>query len=496
MRGRIICAALVLLSACARGDGGDEGVVSSLPAGVGPDPIVLRFARHGGTVRAYRYPRLDSLLWSSTQSTGAVTSILAFDAENGIVAYQDAAGYVGWVDLRVGTVTPAARVRLAGAVSLDAWAVYGTSKDSSVARLTPTADWTWHANGEVTHLFPTPDGSLDVIVSRDSALRAFRLRPPEKAISDSAGLPWSAGARMSPLGDRLYLASGRDLVAVDAGSFAPAATMPADGEIVAFAPTPSGDRIFVAARGRDEVAIIDRYSGERSSTVRLPGTVRALRMDPLGRYVLAQPDTGDSAWAISVGTGSFVGTLPTAWREDLPAVAVDGSVATVDGKDVAFIVPGQRKPRILVREGASDLWDFVYWNGFRPRAKGLDQPVVFDEDTSAYGYARMRQDSAVAPPPTPESTLVTRPAAPVDTAVAEPVRGVWTVSFAAVLSEPRAQDLAKSITVDGQHARVVLTLTDGVRVYRVVLGPYRDRAQADRVGRDSGHSYWVFEGLP
>jgi hypothetical protein len=33
-------------------------------------------------------------------------------------------------------------------------------------------------------------------------------------------------------------------------------------------------------------------------------------------------------------------------------------------------------------------------------------------------------------------------------------------------------------------------------VYRVVLGPYASRAEAERIGKSSGQSYWIFEGAP
>ena len=78
-------------------------------------------------------------------------------------------------------------------------------------------------------------------------------------------------------------------------------------------------------------------------------------MDPLGRLLLARPDTGDSAWVINVGTNRIIATLQTAWRSDLPNVAPDGAVATVVGRDVQFTVPGQTKPRIIIRDGASEI---------------------------------------------------------------------------------------------------------------------------------------------
>jgi cell division septation protein DedD len=72
----------------------------------------------------------------------------------------------------------------------------------------------------------------------------------------------------------------------------------------------------------------------------------------------------------------------------------------------------------------------------------------------------------------------------------------YYVSFAALLSEERARELAARITVGGEQPRVVSTSREGSRIYRVVMGPYLSREEADRVGRESGQSYWVYEGVP
>jgi cell division protein FtsN len=50
--------------------------------------------------------------------------------------------------------------------------------------------------------------------------------------------------------------------------------------------------------------------------------------------------------------------------------------------------------------------------------------------------------------------------------------------------------------VGGETARVVTSVRDGATIYRVVLGPYRSREEAERVGKESGQSYWVYEGGP
>jgi cell division septation protein DedD len=270
-----------------------------------------------------------------------------------------------------------------------------------------------------------------------------------------------------------------------------------DGPIVALTTSPSGDRVFVATEGSRELAILDRYSGERTEAVRLPRPVKALRVDPLGRLLLARPDTGDSVWVIDVGTNRRVTTLATPWRDDLPNVAPDGAVATINGNDIHFTVPGHERPRIIVRDGAKEIWHFVFWNGFRPRASGLDVPVVFPVDTLY--YAEPLNDSLSTLPPVPVDSTAVRPQVVLPDTVAlrtPPVTTVWSVQLAAVLTEERAREIARTIRVDGAQPRVVVATVDGTRVYRVVMGPFTSRAEADRVGRESGRDYWVFEGVP
>jgi hypothetical protein len=37
---------------------------------------------------------------------------------------------------------------------------------------------------------------------------------------------------------------------------------------------------------------------------------------------------------------------------------------------------------------------------------------------------------------------------------------------------------------------------DGVITFRVVIGPFPTRAEAERVARTAGLSYWIYEGAP
>ena len=456
---------------------------------------------NGGPVRAYQYPRLDSLLWKSAEAIPALGTILSFDRENGELAYVDRKGLPGWIDLHVGTTVPATKTVLTDLMSNDGWAIFGVRRDSTVQRLTPTGEWSIKLRGKIANAYPLPDGALLAVLDRGQAMRLVRVRPPDNAILDSVTVPSPDHAAIGPLGNRLYLAAQNELYIVSGVSLARTSHVRMRAEIEALIPSPSGDRVYVLTKNRRELDVVDRFTSARSVALRLPGVARDLRMDPLGRFLLVRPAHGDSAWVVAIGTNTVVAAIATDWRADLPAIASDGSVATVRGRDVAFVVPGERGPRIIVKDGANDVWQLLYWNGFRPRAKGLDQPVVFPEESTATPPPAPTRDT-VAPakparvdsaPPKP------RPLAPsVDTAARAPTfpKDQWTVSFAAVLSESRAQELANSITVDGRHPRVVVTMTEGVRVNRVVLGPYPTRADAERVGRESGHSYWVFAGAP
>ena len=48
----------------------------------------------------------------------------------------------------------------------------------------------------------------------------------------------------------------------------------------------------------------------------------------------------------------------------------------------------------------------------------------------------------------------------------------------------------------GATPRLVTTTRDGVTIYRVVIGPFTTRDEAERIARTSGKSYWVYEGAP
>jgi hypothetical protein len=232
---------------------------------------------------------------------------------------------------------------------------------------------------------------------------------------------------------------------------------------------------------------VDRFREVISGHIEIGRHVTDMRVDPLGRYLLARPEGRDSALVIAVGTNRVIGAVATTWREDLPFVAPDGGIALAQEPDVVVVDGETLRSKVRVRGGAADYWYAFRWTGFRPRDARLDRPVQFGgaatDSSAAPGDSTVRKpDSAAARPPARDTTA-RRPTG-------------FTVSFAALLVPEKARELAATIRVGNENARVVTAMRDGAMIYRVVMGPYSTRDEAERVGRDSKQSYWVYEGGP
>jgi cell division septation protein DedD len=207
---------------------------------------------------------------------------------------------------------------------------------------------------------------------------------------------------------------------------------------------------------------------------------------------------------VAVGTDRVIGTTRTAWRSDLPAVAPDGEIALLRSKDVVLVDGETLRPRRSITGGARDQWYFIGWNGFRPRAAGLDEPVEFPEyeepvDTGVRaGADTVRQDPAEGRVTTPSLATVDsmRRAAQAAADSARRTATGFTVQFGALRSQAAARELAQSIRVEGAVARVATTVTGGIPIHRVIVGPFATRAQAERVAKTSNRSFWIYEGTP
>ena len=449
--------------------------------------------RAGGTGRVYVYPKLDSAVWTVDEAP-PLDRVLAFDAEGGTIAFVDSKGFPGRLDLRETDVIKASKAKLTSLTSANGSDIYGINPKGEIVRLNPNGgDWHFKPPIPARSVVAQPNGEILVAANKGAQTVLWKVRPPDDVVADSALLPLSGRAVRTQVGDRLYFTVDSGLVGVKAKDLSPVGAVELSSRVRALAPTPSGDRLYVATTGDSAILVVDRYSGSVGKAVTLPAPPIDLRMDALGRYLLAQFPKADSAWVIAIGTNRLVGAVATRWETDLPAITPNGELAALGAKDVTLLDPEKLGVRSTVVGGAKDFWYFFAWDGFRPRAQGLDQPVTFPSesvytDSSASSTTGGMASSTPAAPDTSAAATPPRPAAPATTG--------FTVSFAALLSEEKAQQLATTITVGGNQAHVVSTNTAGSPIFRVVMGPYTTREEAERVGRASRREYWIYEGSP
>ncbi|MEO7996777.1 MAG: SPOR domain-containing protein [Gemmatimonadaceae bacterium] len=427
--------------------------------------------------------------------------MIAFDPEAGYLAARDTAGRAVRVDLRLGSVTVPAGDVPVEARSADGDAIYALLATGEVTRYTASGgDWKFKPNFPVSALFPQEDGSLILAGVAGKRVLVWRVRPPGTELVDSIslkadGTPTELAANIaktgSTIGERVFFATNETVLAVRSRDFGKALDVSMGEVVTALASTPSGDRIFVALAGEERLRVIDRFEESIVGKVKLPGEARGLRMDPLGRVVLVQGG-GDSVWVVSVATDKVLGTVHSEWRADLPLVLPDGQIAMAHGNDVVIAHNETFADVRTIANGARDFWQVLRWNGFRPRSASLDEPVKFRSGS-------IPGDSTRPPVPTDTNKTATPPTdRPRDDVQSRDTAGppVFTVQFAAVLTERLAQGAAALVKVDGMTPRISTTTRSGKTIFRVTLGPFSTRAEAERIGKASGQTYWIFEGAP
>jgi cell division septation protein DedD len=507
---RTLYVTALLLLACGCSDSSSRRAGAGVPPAIpgGPDPIVLRASRAGGVISAYRYPGLDSVLWRSGQRAPSLARAIAFDPEAGYFAARDTSGRAVRVDLRLGSVSAPAGEAPVQVRSADGDAIYALLANGDVTRYTSSGgDWKFKPLHPVSALFPQEDGSLILAGVAGKKVMVWRVRPPGTAMLDSIvldvkGTPAELAATLattgSSVGERVFFAAHEAVLAVRSRDLGKALDVAMGETIRALAPTPSGDRLFVALAGEARLRVIDRFEEHVVGKVTLPGEARDLRMDPLGRVLLVRGDN-NTLWVVGVATDKVLGTLHSEWRADLPLVLPDGQIALANGNDVVIASSESASTVRTIANGAKDFWDVLRWNGFRPRNATLDEPVRFrsgtaPRDTSAPIANAALMDSAAVATGTPTPPRVRDSVVASHDTSSRP--RVFTVQFAAALTERLARDAASEVKVDGITPHISTSTSGGKMVFRVTLGPYNSRAEAERVGKASGRPYWIFEGAP
>ncbi|MEK6597974.1 MAG: SPOR domain-containing protein [Gemmatimonadota bacterium] len=441
--------------------GGDGPPPPSLPA-LALATTVLRLPAGGGGVIAYRS---DSLLpggWASAAVT-AVTRPLGYDIDQRIVYFLDRRDRLTALDMEAGNSRPMVEGVRVATVGPDgaAFVVDSLGRLIRVSRRTFTT-FRQRFTSPPLALFGTLGGQV-IALTRDSVTR-LQLHSPEQ-VSD--GVTLEPGPVTATIWGEVVSASSRKGVRLIRLSDARGErTLALSDAPIDEAFSPSGHRLYVLTDA-DQLLVFNRFSGSRIHTVDLPGSARQIRPDPSGRWMLIRPVAADSVWVLDLATLSpSILSYPSTWGVTLPLVAGAATLLTAEGLDVVGrdLSVSRSAPISVVVGGAEDTWLAVPW----VPAQQAQAVLAAAESASAV------QDSSLQILPTQGT-----PAGP----------GFY-LQVSSSQSEVWARDLANQLSASGLPT-VVWSPAGPDEGYRVVIGPYPSRDEAEETGRRVGRPYFI-----
>jgi hypothetical protein len=453
-RRALVGASLALLLAC--GDSKDVPTQARASGPTSPQSSLVRIPRDGGAARVYEPPRLEPAPWDGAGKLPAIDTLFGVNQDQALIYLRDKRGNLIALDLPARRIRSYLRGTRAAAVGADG-TLYAVDTGGVVHQYTRRSPERLRARfGRVPKVLygtqgtgvvgvDTETGTLSVLSTADS-LRTISVPPGPVAVT-----VW---------GDLIAVAADTAVVVYDpAGVREPRSVRFRSGaRAVAF--SPSGHQLYVAQED-GELAVLDRFGLDVLRRVELPGPAAELRPGPLGRWLLARPDDGGSVWVVDLEQGRPIGTLATTWSADLPMLTSPDLVVVRDGADVvARDLTTEAMPETgRVAGGAADIWSAPGWSFLGAAPEPDDVADSEPGDTAAPG------DSTVAG----ERVFLQ---------VSSSRNPQW------------ARDLAGKLAESGLPASVLDPRRQG-DPYRVVLGPYASREEAEERGSTLGMPFFV-----
>ncbi|HWP38406.1 MAG TPA: SPOR domain-containing protein [Gemmatimonadales bacterium] len=451
-----LLALALTLAAC--GPGRDNPVRRALaesPPDRGPTAVAFRLAagRSGGDTRLYVLPTLDEATWRFRTPDLRTDVVVGFSRDQDALYLLTPNRTIAALDLQTGrarlvdtaevtaaTLGPTGRLHLVradgavGAVDHRNVAWWSTRLEAPPRGEGPRL---WGGSGRVVAVVPGDSGPELVVLTATKAM--LRRRIPQGPVA------------VGPWGEIAVVGTDSGLITLDLSDTTRTSFVRLRRAVKVVAVAPAGHRYYAGdAEGR--LVAIDPLEGDVVNDTRLPGSPRALRLDPLGRTLLARPGAGDSVWIVDLTRFEFIATVPSEWRDDLPAVAPDGSLLTPRDGDVLALDPDSLVVTGRVNGGARDRWLLAAWD---PRRPALQLAV----DTAT-------------PRPADDGEL-------------------HFVQVSSSANQAWADDLARNLRAAGIEASVLEPSPEEDR-FRVVLGPYPTREAAEAMGRKLGLPFWIF----
>ncbi len=405
--------------------------------------VVFRFSSAGDLATLYRLPNLEEVSWRFELGGRRIIRTVGFASDDDLIyalAQHGNSEDLALVALDLAT----GRARTIDTAVTNA--ALGPTGNAYVIRTDGTVGQVEHRS---TELWP------DTLIGTASIVRgAARGRMLAVLESDSVRQLTLLGGRAPvrqtlPPGEIAVSGWGRMVVvAADSGLaiFDPRSAddtrllpIPAQPHLLAF--SASGHQLFVTT-DRAELLILDRFSLEMENQMTLPGRAAALRPGALGRYLLAYSAEQGQMWVIDPVQQGVLATIECSWEEDLPTVAPDGSILARQRGNL--VVLGGEGFEIIARgeAGANDRWLVTQWDPRRPALELARDSVPTEGEPDKLIYVQISSSRNVA----------------------------W------------AQALADELSSAGLLASV-LPADSTDELYRVVLGPFPTREEAEETAR-------------
>jgi len=485
----------LLVAGCSRpGERGTAGgaaeSVSAADARAIP-VVAIRVPGGGGSLRAYSLPDLAELPWTLPGRTVPLGGVVGMDVGGRRLVFRDTSGAVATFDLvafRQRVVAPAGSLAALGADgSLLAVDRRGAVVESQA----------WGSR-------PWPDtlgpGVRAIFAARGARLLAVRAGRGDSLVEKTrdggsvfaAAIPAATDRQASRDGDAVALTTDSGLVVVEDRDPLHPWFVRLGGQPCAVVFSPSGHRLYVALQARPALAVIDRYQRAEQPPIVLPGPAGSLRVDQWGRVLFARPagpeaDSGET-WVVNLARSRVAGRLATEWDTDLPTVSSSGVVLDREGDAVVA-----RDVRTLDSLGAAPGGGGDYWfvGAWAPATVTARQQARASDTGSARRAAAAPPAPERSAPPAEAAVARSAPAAAPQAAPMTEMRRLW-LQVSASQSETASRALAAQLVAASHPAQVVAPRLEGDG-WRVVVGPFATRDEAEAAGRSLGRPYFITE---
>ena len=419
-------------------------------------PVAFRFPTSPGPgVRLYRFPALIEVEWRFDTPTIAASRVVGFaSTEKQIYVQKDSSKLLA-LDLQSGRDYTVDSV-VAAAVIGPTGTPHLVELDGSLATVVDrhTQRWDSIVREQPKRIWGTTGGRLLALIETEAGQR-LELFTDKGRVADIE-LPTGLLA-VTRWGDLVAVAvdSGLIVQRTDPNHSDRVEFLPLVSEVTAMVFSASGHHLFIATANR-ELLVVNRFQFADPEKYPLAHRVEAMRTGPRGRFLLLRPEGWDSLWIAEAAELRNMVSVAGSWQDDLPAIASDGTVLVRQGDDVVAIDPETGTRRGRIEDAAGDRWLALAWDPRRPTLQLVEEAPTDDRaETTGKGnqtkfYVQLSSTSNLT----------------------------W--------AQARRDELLQA-----QLRALVLYPTEYYDRYRVVLGPYGTREEADNIGRRLGQPYFL-----